>query len=246
MTGSGITCQDTEIYDNYYFVATSGIEQIKVYNLETNSWIADMPVVTHHGSSMQFSEEFYESTDEFPLLYVGADTTNLINVVRITKTDDVWSASVIRTLSIPTEYGYWLSCSIDAKNNILYSYGYKANHYLRENNAMKLLRLNLNELTENEDGTFTPTLISNVETPYIGISQGRKFYGGNLYVTFANTGAPHNSRLVCIDANSGVIKADIDLTGVTTSEAEGLCYKIEGNKIYWYFSEYWDVFKLTF
>lgn len=246
MSGSGITSQDTEIYGNYYFVACSQTEQIRVYSLETNTLLANMLCDVQHGSGMQFSGEFYESTDEFPLLYVGGYSTNFINVVRITKTSGTWSASVVRTIYIPTTHGYWFAPSVDAKSNILYAYGYKANHYRESENAMKLLRLDLNNLTNNDDGTYTPGLISECETPYLGVTQGRKFYGGNLYVAFANVASPFNARLVSIDGNSGVVKADVDLTGVTKSEAEGLCYKIDGNQIYWYLNDYWDVFKLSF
>lgn len=245
MTGYNLTSQDAEIYGDYYFVACSKTEQLRVYSLNDNSHLTDISISVHHGAGCQFSNEFYEADDEFPLLYVGGGN-NLISVIRIVHSGDAWTAEVIRTISIPTTYGYWLAPSIDAQNNILYAYGYSINDFSDTTGEAKLVRFNLKELTENADGTYTPKLLNNVRLPRLGVTQGRKFYGGNLYIAFAETAAPHNARLITIDCASGLTKNTIDLTGVTTSEAEGLCYKIVGDEIYWYLNEYWDVFKLKF
>lgn len=249
MTGSNLTSQDAEIYGDYYFVACSKTEQIRVYSLYNNSHIADIPIAVHHGAGCQFSNEFYEEYDELPLLYVGggvSNNANLISVIRIVPSDDGWTAEVIRTLSISGTNGYWLAPSIDAKNNILYTYGYSINSYTDTSASAKLLQFDLDVLTQNDDGTYTPKGLRSMTLPRLGVTQGRKFYDGNLYIAFAETTAPHNSRLVTIDCASGLTKNTIDLTGITTSEAEGLCYRIIGDNIYWYLNEYWKVFKLKF
>ena len=247
MTYTSDSAQDIDIFNGYLFVAFSGSNSIKVYSLEDKKLKATMPVDVQHGTGMQFSNDYYDAGDDFPLLYVGGWNTNIINVVRITKSNDTWSASIIKKLVIPTNEGYYFAPSIDVQNNIMYCYGYKNNdNHSYDNNKMRLIKCDLSNLTDNEDDTFTPEIIDRIETPYMGIMQGRKYYNGRLYVGFANTGSPFDSRLVSIDVETGQTKADIDMTAVTTSENEGVCYQIVGNNIYWHYSDYYDVFKILF
>ena len=245
-SGSGMTSQDIECFGDYLFVAFSGDQQIRVYSLSTKQLLAYMPVDTQHGTGMQFSSEYYADGDEFPLLYVGGWTGNIANVVRIVNSNGAWTASVVRSLTIPETYGYYMAPSIDAEHNVLYAYGYSRSSNQSTNNSMKLVKADLNQLTDNGNGTYTPKILSEIEAPYAGVTQGRKFFGGSLYVGFAATSTPHNARLVTIDATTGDVKADIPMSAVTTSENEGVCYRVNGNEIEWYYSDYYNVFKLGF
>lgn len=242
----GLTSQDIDIIGDYLFVAFSGTEQIRVYSISEKSLLASMEIETEHGSGMQFSNEYYEEGDDFPLLYVGGWIDNLIQVIRITKSENVWSAEIVRTLYIPTSEGYFMAPSVDNENNILYCYGYTDDSVEVTGNKMVLLKCDLSDLTDNGDGTYTPDILSRIETPYLGIMQGRKYYNNRLYIGFAETSSPHNSRIVVVDVSNGETKTIVDMTPVTTSENEGICYKIEQNKISWFFSEYYDVFKIYF
>ena len=243
---SPLTSQDIECFGDYLFVAFSDTEQIKVYSLSTKILIASIEIEVQHGTGMQFSNEYYDSNDPFPLLYVGGWISNQSNVIRITNDNDVWGATIIRKLIIPNTEGYYLAPSIDADHNTLYAYGYSINSNQASGNSMKLIKADLSNLTDNSDGTYTPKILSSVETPYVGVTQGRKFFGGNLYVGFANTGNPHNARLVAVDATSGDVKTDVSMSGVTTSENEGVCYQIVDSEVIWYYSDYYNVFKVLF
>ena len=246
-SGTTATSQDIECFDDYLFVSFSGTEQIKVYSLSTHSLIASIEVEVQHGTGMQFSNEYYDPNDPFPLLYVGGWASNQTNVIRITNDNDVWGATIIRKLIIPNTEGYYLAPSIDADHNTLYAYGYSINsNQAVSGNSMKLIKADLSNLTDNGDGTYTPKILSSVENPYVGVTQGRKFFGGNLYVGFSNNGTPHNARLVAIDATSGDVKTDVSMSGVTTSENEGVCYQIVDSEIIWYYSDYYNVFKVLF
>ena len=245
-SGQDATAQDIECFGNYLFVAFSGTEQIRVYSISSKALLASIEIEVQHGTGMQFSNEYYDPADDFPLLYVGGWTTNQINVLRITKTNDTWNATIVRKLIIPTTYGYYLAPSLDADHNVLYAYGYSISSNQASGNSMKLIKADLNSLTDNDDDTYTPKILSDVESPYVGVTQGRKYFGGNLYVGFANTGAPYNARLVAIDATNGDIKTDVPLNNFVTLEGEGVCYQIDGQNIYWYYSDYYNIFKLEF
>lgn len=243
-SGSELTSQDIEVYGNYLFVTFTGIEQIRVYDLLSKKHISSMEVNVRHGAGIQFSKEFYFEDDTYPLLYSGGDSSNQIVVIRITNNADVWSAEVVKTIYIPTTNGYYPSPSLDADNKVMYTYAHsEASNYPKK---MIIAKWDLNKLTQNEDGTFTPRFISQCESPRIGTYQGHKYFGGKIYLGVSNTSTPHNCKFSVIDASTGDVLTVIDMSPVTESENEGLCYKIEGNEITWLYSDYYDVFELKF
>jgi len=153
----------------------------------------------------------------------------------------------VRRLVIPTSYGYYMAPSIDAEHSTLYAYGYKnMNNQPNGGNSMKLVKADLGQLTDNGDGTYTPKILSDMEMPYLGVTQGRKYLGGSLYIGFSNTSSPYNARLVAIDATTGDVAADVPMSSVTSSESEGVCYRINGSEIEWYYSDYYNVYKVSF
>jgi hypothetical protein len=247
MTGiEGLTSQDIEIYDDYLFVGFSGTECIKVYSLDDYALLTTLDVSVNHGSHMQFSKDFYDPADEFPLLYVGGWIDNIINVIRITNENDVWSATIIKQLYIPATYGYYFAPSIDTANNVMYCFGNKLQSISATGNKNVIVKCNLNKLTENNDGTFTPEVISSVETNWIGVFQGGKYYNGRLYMGFSETSAPYNNRFVAINPLNGDVMTDINMGNVLTTECEGLGYRIVDNNILWIYTDYTKVCQLQF
>ena len=240
-----LTSQDIDIFGNYMFVAFSGDDLIRVYSMADQSLVASLEADTQHGSGMQFSNEYYADGDTFPLLYVGGWTSNLINVVRITLSGSTWSATIVRTLKIPTTYGSYASPSIDGANNILYTYAH-SNSSIPNSDNMIIASWDLNTLTDNGDDTYTPKLLGQCESPSVGVYQGHKYYGGRIYITSSNTGSPWVLKIFAIDCGSGEIVTTIDLSDILNAETEGLCYKINGNNIEWYVSEWHEIYKLTF
>ena len=125
--------------------------------------------------------------------------------------------------------------------------GYKEQTWGYTNtNGMILNMYNLNNLTDNGDGTYTPELISTIESPYVGTTQGRKFYQGKLYMEVSGTSSPHNSKLLCLNPYTGIVESTITdmVSGMT--ELEGICFYIENNDIYWLVSDYYNFKKVKF
>lgn len=229
-TGGG-TPQDMETFGNYLFVAYDE-DYIKVYSLTDYSLITTISVETLHGNGIQFSSEYYDESDSFPLLYVGG-SNNRFNVIRI---GNDWTVSIIRTLKLPTTDGYMLSPCIDVEHNVLYSIGYSENSLLSANNNMVILSSDLSELTENEDETYTPKTIRKIVAPYIGVEQGHKFLMGRIFCIISNPSAPHNTCLKVIDADGGEVITSIELAPIRNVEGEGICFKINNNVIEWFVS----------
>lgn len=243
ITGSGTTVQDIEILGDYVFAAY-GDDSLKVYSLSTKTLLATLSVAVHHGSSVQFSYEYYNESDDFPLLYSGGWTDNLISVIRITKTGDVWDATVVRTLKIPTTYGYYHSPNIDKVGKILYTYAHTSTPYTTATDYMIIAKFDLTNLTDNGDGTHTPAYIEQIRSPYLGIFQGHKYYNGRLYVCCDTSDNSH--KIATLDAGTGELRGLIDVTQIRNTELEGICYQIVNDNIDWYYNDGAYMFKLDF
>lgn len=239
---SSLTSQDIDIIGNYMFVAFSGDDLIRVYTMDDKSLIASISVDTNHGSSMQFSGEYYDTNDDFPLLYIGGWIDNIIYVVRI---DNNFAATIIRKIKISNEQGYYASPCIDGANNILYTYSHSQSA-IPNKNEMIIAGWDLNQLNDNGDGTYTPKLLNQCKSPSIGTYQGHKYYGGRIYITSAQNSSPYNPKVNAIDPGSGDILSTINIAGVYNSETEGLCYRIVDNIIEWYVSYWYKIFKINF
>ena len=223
--------QDFDIYNGVLFQLFSD-NYVALVNLETGVVITHYSISSGHGNSCQFSNEFYEITDTYPLLYCFSYSTNKVYVNRVTSE----GATLIRTLKLTGVNGYRFSGGIDVIGNKLISINYKINSSTTStNNGCYLCSWDLSDLTENEDNTFTPKLLTTVEVPFIGTIQGCCVYNGLLYVSngYISNGFP-----------IGITSFDIDGTVITkmsgfgTNEAEGLSFYNTGNEYEMWFSTY--------
>ena len=94
------TPQDIEIFDNYLFVASSSKDRIRIYSLDTKELVFEKTMWIAHGSSMQFSNEYYDKKDSFPLLYTGGLKNFSIQVLRIIHDEDNWDIVSVKIIKI--------------------------------------------------------------------------------------------------------------------------------------------------
>ena len=186
--------QASEYYNGVMFLFYSG-GFVSLVDYGTGALITSLSTGTEHGNAASFSDDFYESGDEFPLIYVASDNANNdIYVVRITRT----SATIIRTLRIPvSDAGYHASnFGLDNDNRTLWTTGYKINDYQTPTgNGMYLCSWNLDSLTDNGNGIYTPALIGKSELPFIDTTQDEKVFNGNLYILSSNPYAGAQGRV---------------------------------------------------
>lgn len=205
-------------------------DKVFLFNLSNHTKIIEMSCVSGHGDSATFSNEFYDANDEFPLIYVSADTPNEVYVNRITRS----SSTLIRTLSFPSSVGYYSSSAFDFDNNICYVVAYKKANYTSSDggtNKTVVSKWDLSNLTDNGDGTYTPTFISQYERDFIYVMQGLQYFDGYIWVSSGyNDGG--SQYVYAMNPTTGVIDHTITLDD--TIEIEGLAWIYNGiqNK-YW-------------
>lgn len=218
--------QGFDIFGDYIFqfrANSSTVNNImKTINAKTNTVIQDdIHSASDHGDSASFSTEYYDSNDQFPLLYVTADTNPAkVYVNRVTLT----SSQLVRTLLFPIDKaGYYSAAALDAENNIIYMVGYSEQNYQTDgggSNKTVISKWDLSYLTENQDGSFTPVFVSRIERPFIYVMQGQQCHDGMLWI--ASGGTNYNGYIYALDAQSGNLLYTIDTE--TTVEVEGLSF----------------------
>ena len=178
--------------------------------------------VSDHGDSASFSSEKYDANDDYPLIYVTADTTPCkVYVNRVTQT----SSELIKTFVFPTDKaGYYGAHAYDEQNNIMYIVAYTEQNYQTDNggsNKTLVSAWNMADLTDNGDGTFTPTFISSFTRPFIYVMQGQQFHDNMIWIASGYTGST-KSYIHAISPINGALKYTVDLN--TTTEVEGMSF----------------------
>lgn len=225
-------CQGIAIYNDVLFQfrasGTSLNDTVCLFNYSTGGDISrDMMIESDHGDSATFSPEFYDSGDEFPLLYITADTSPAkIYINRVTRS----SAQLVKTLLFPISAGYYGAGAFDFENDIAYLLAYKENNYQTDDggqNTTVVSKWDLSDLTDNGDGTFTPGFISQYERPFIYTMQGLAYHDGYIWICSGNVGT---SYVYAMTPDTGTIEHTVTLD---TVEIEGADFLSDGHGGYY-------------
>lgn len=218
--------QGFDIFRDYIFqfrANSSNVNNIMcTINAKTSTIIQnDIPAASDHGDSATFSNEYYVTGDYFPLLYVTADTNPgkvYVNRVRLTE------SQLVKTLLFPLDKaGYYSALCFDVENNIGYMIGYTEQNYQTDDggaNKTLISKWDLSQLTQNQDGTYTPLFISSYERPFIYVMQGQQYHDGMLWI--ASGGSNYNGYVYALDPSSGELLYSVD--SGTTVEIEGIAW----------------------
>lgn len=218
--GFGST-QGMAIHNNVIFqfrASGSTGDKVCLFDFSNGQTIAtDIAIKSDHGDSATFSREYYASGDEFPLLYVSADTSPAkIYINRVRRT----SSTLIKTLVFPASAGYYGAGAFDWDNNICYILAYKQQNYQTDGggaNTTVISKWDLSNLTDNGDDTYTPAFISQYERPFIYVMQGLAYHDGLLWVASGYGNA--DSHVYALNPTDGTLEHTITLN---TYEIEGI------------------------
>lgn len=200
----------------------------------TGTKIAEMTIDSGHGDSIDFSNEYYNQQDEFPLAYITTDEDAdeaKVNIVRISRS----SATLIKTLKFPLDKtGYYAAHALDTLNNVLYEVGYTLESYWSSEsgtNKMIVSAWDLSSLTANLDSTYTPAFINSFTIPFFITTQGQCFFDGKIAMVsshYENT----KTEIVFIDVGRKRVDFVIDdlPNALKNYECEGVAFAPSGNK----------------
>lgn len=229
-TTSGTFTPQAMAYNNGVVFKCWKEDLIQLYSFEDGAKIAEYSITSEHGDCMDFSAEYYEDGDEFPLAYFTSDTTPLkVYVNRLTRT----AGTLIRTLSFPTEYtGYYAGHAVDSINNRLVTIGYSENNF-EENpngtNRMLCAVWDLSTLTQNEDLTYTPKLLNTFYLPFMVCTQDQCYYNGKMFVISSNW-RNTSTNIYVVDIGEQSVVATFSDIPYKAYETEGIFWV--GNDMY--------------
>lgn len=217
--------QGFDIYNGviFQFMANSSISNRMATINVSNQAIINNNITTNsdHGDSASFSDEFYDDADDYPLIYVTSDTNPAkVYINRVTTT----TSQLVKTLSFPIDKtGYYAAACVDFENDILYMVGYSEQNYQTDddgNNKTVISKWDLSNLTENQDGSYTPEYLSSIERAFIYVMQGQHFHDGMLWIASGATN--YNGKVYAISPTDGTLLHTVDVN--STVELEGISF----------------------
>lgn len=208
--------------------------KVELIDLVTGSSIAVLDITSDHGDTIDFSNEYYDAGDEFPLALVTADTTPAkVYVNRITRN----GCTLVKTYTFPADKtGYYAGHSLDPINKILYQVGYTENSYYQDPNGTNYLIVSVWDLkyvTDNGNNTATPAFVRSFKLPFYTTLQGQAFFDGQI-VAVSSHWSSTQTKVIFIDPGKEAITTVLDdfPTAIKNTECEGIAFVPEDNKYY--------------
>lgn len=214
--------QGMEIYDDVLFQFRGPNNLVSVFNFATGATItAEMSIESGHSNAVAFSKTFYAQSDDFPIIYCGDWNNSVVHVLRIS-TD---SSSKLYDITF-SGAGYHPNPAIDFDNGIMYTVGYYLNDTTASaGNYCIVCKWDLTNMTDNGDGTFTPTLLDTYTRDYIYVMQDLKYNDGLIWIC---SGYGSSTQYVYgMNPETGVFTHTITMPIKT--EIEGLVWMLDSD-----------------
>lgn len=184
--------QGGAIYGDYLFQFHNTLQTIVVYNLKSGKNVQTLnltPISNHHAGSGGFSNEFYDSADQFPILYISSMYENRIYGYRISGTEEgTWTIETVRTITLDIEGLFIPNITVDRENNMIVAFGYTRNSWSDESNNLSVITSFVIPTLSSGDVTITTEDCSDMrKIPFIYAEQGAFARLGKLYLSYGNT-----------------------------------------------------------
>lgn len=230
-SASGAT-QGMAIYNGVIFQCYAD-GSCKLVDLDTGTLINTLALEAGHAGSVSFSSEFYEETDEFPLLYISDFEAQIITYVyRVSRTE----FTLLRTYVVPTnDAGYQGFSCVNKADGTLWTMGNTIASYV-SGTAFILAHWDITDATE-QDGVYIPTLIEKTELPWHQYSQFLQCFNNQIFTGFgardsSKPASYTNTIMWVIDCGTMCIKSIITdfPEHIRDSEIEGCDFVPNGGK----------------
>ena len=223
---SASSTQGFAIFNNIIFQLYTGenVSKLVLLNMTDRSVIVALDANVGHGNSIQFTNDYYDVTDEFPIAFIADGIDNTFYKCRITRSAVTILNSYVKD---NTTVGYYASSAVDTFNRIVYTIGYVQNSYGDDtDNAMVISSFDLD----------TMTFIETFSVPFIIQIQGPTFFNNKLFVISSTGDGVHPTIIYAISLSEKRIVSIIDNidTVIGVSEYEAIYFYLQSNKYYAY------------
>ena len=243
--------QDGSIANDKLFMFQSGNVTGCVFDLEDYSITSiTMSTAPGHANGICFSSQYYDDSDDYPILYAATEGAKSIYVYRITENNGTYAGTYLMKINLPSIISdeQYPCMVVDKENGEIYleavlnggdrytrvihsdgTFSYPSRRWLRYKLPEQFSSdVNLNSdpySSENPYGCLAiirnPSRHVNSSNVYDGSEQGRFIKDGKIYVV---SGFSASGVLNVINCKTGELDAHIILTGYLSQEPEVLDY----------------------
>ena len=220
--GQAASSQGFDVYENILAQWNGSGHTLGLRNVNSGGYIVrEIPTdITSHGNDISFFPYKYDSGDTLPLLLVD----NIC--LRFYQVNGSWVSSVIKTYKFQyNTYGSGFN------GNTLITISYTSNTYTySESNKLVIQTWDMTNLTENQDGTFTPEMLTSVTRPWLECVQGASYHDGYFWIA-SGLGNAIPSHVYALNIRTGNVELDVNLQANGELEGQAWAYnEIDG----WY------------
>lgn len=197
---------------------------LHLIDIATQTKIREVSMDMGHGNSCQFSDEFYDADDEFPLFYIR---NTGVWVYRIVGTE----STLIRKYSFSADIigTYVAGFGIDNANRRFYTASYTTGDYISKTGQMRICEWDMDDVTDNGDDTYSMALIDSNDFSWFDrfeAVQGCTFHDGYFFISCGYTG----------NSQQNVVLVDPATLSIAHIISLGASPETEGCD--WYYDEY--------
>lgn len=227
--------QGAACYGNYLFVGGENGYELDIYNLATQSFVEHIEISgktsnqSDHMNTLFFSNEFYSSGDDFPVLYscsgtaVGSNDISYVHGYRLAQSEGSFTATLVHTITL--NYGTWTEAVCDTEHGYLWV---KHEESRTDENKMGWFKYTMPKAT---NGDVTLTMDTNVIDSFhlpsqdygTASMQGFLYYEGNIYYTAGNGAQAGGLHLVSINTKTKCRETDINLAAIGLTQEPEFC-----------------------
>lgn len=195
---------------------------LHIIDIATGTNIRNVSMNTGHGNSCQFSDEFYDDSDEFPLFYVRNAG---VYVYRITGE----TSTLIRKYSFSTDIigTYVAGFCFNPASNRFYTASYTEGDYTTKTGLLRICKWNMRNATNNGDGTYSMDLLASNDLTWFDnyqAVQGCCYHDGYFFIACGYTsGAQY---IVMVDTSTLTISHSLRVS--PDRELEGCAWVDNG------------------
>lgn len=200
-------------------------DMLALYNHDTGAFIATVACPVGHGSTLSFSDEYYDGADEFPLLYARG-TDKAINAIRMTRS----SGTVVRRLLRDGADKDTDQFVVDPVNRRIITSVTKVSGDwpgVQEGDRQVFTVYDMDDLTPTEnENEYTMERLDQFELPVVQANQGMCFLNGLVYIlssadsTYRQQYGIHTAWLYVLDPYARQYRAILKSFPQDVAEAE--------------------------
>jgi len=223
--------QDIAYYGNAIFTALNGVKRIVIQSMTDGSVLGNpQNDAIGHADSIMFSDEFYDPSDDYPLLYVSTFTDGKLSAFRITTS----ALTLIKTYKVDTTVtGYYTDFVVDNVNQLIYTYGYTESSYDSNPNGTNYVIFccfDMKEIVTDANDNIVPTMLYKKKLPFIMTLQGSTYFNGRMWMISSDY-TQHNTNIYVISPDGVITNIIGDFgTDIKDRECEGITFYPDGDR----------------